>query len=300
MKSCTRNGQLGLLLFVSVLVSSCNKDEYFPTKELIAGVDAYCSRAPDLHSCQQLGACQPAFSFNDEDEFAEPEFEACVANPDLFYPKAPVAEVPVDEANDGSTDGSNDGSTDGSVDGSVDGSTDGSVDGSVDGSTGGTTDGSTTGGTTDGSTTGGTTDGSTTGGTTDGSTTGGTTDGSTTGGTNPGSSPSSSSSDNANTGGNNGSSPDSDENEAPAPEVVQEGPVSPDIKEAYETNCKNLDPKYMYVKNLIKKGKVVGSQSKVKICHLTGNGSAHTIIIACPALKAHVKHHDDTIGACAQ
>lgn len=38
--------------------------------------------------------------------------------------------------------------------------------------------------------------------------------------------------------------------------------------------------------------------SKVKVCHHTGNGAAHTIIIACPALKAHVDHHDDYIGVC--
>jgi hypothetical protein len=40
-------------------------------------------------------------------------------------------------------------------------------------------------------------------------------------------------------------------------------------------------------------------QEKVEVCHLTGNGSSHTIDIARPAVAAHVAH-GDTEGACAE
>jgi hypothetical protein len=40
-------------------------------------------------------------------------------------------------------------------------------------------------------------------------------------------------------------------------------------------------------------------QEKVDVCHVTGNGSSHTINIARPAVAAHVAH-GDTEGACAE
>lgn len=57
------------------------------------------------------------------------------------------------------------------------------------------------------------------------------------------------------------------------------------------------NPKLEYRNPLesLKASKVI---SKVKVCHHTGNSSAHTIIIACPALKAHIDHHEDYLGAC--
>jgi hypothetical protein len=39
-------------------------------------------------------------------------------------------------------------------------------------------------------------------------------------------------------------------------------------------------------------------RQKVAVCHVTGNGSSHTINIAEPAVPAHLAH-GDTAGACA-
>lgn len=75
--------------------------------------------------------------------------------------------------------------------------------------------------------------------------------------------------------------------------------VVPTIEEAYTTKCSNLDPEFLWVKKEVsKKGTKV--TSKVKVCHHTGNNSAHVIVIACQALKPHIKHHDDYLGACEQ
>jgi hypothetical protein len=56
-------------------------------------------------------------------------------------------------------------------------------------------------------------------------------------------------------------------------------------------DCSKLDEKYIFSKS---KGQI-----KVKVCHSCGNES-HAIVVACPALKAHIKHHDgaDYLGAC--
>lgn len=214
-------GQLGLVLSLSVLVSSCNPEEYFPVEELIEGADAYCATATDLNSCQQLATyCQPAYSDLELDT-EEPVFVACVANPDLWE-------------DENATGGTGDGSTAGSGDGSTSGSGDGSTSGSGDGSTSGSGDGSTAGG--------------------------------------------------SNGGGNGGSDDGDDE-------------TPPSIQDTIAAKCENLEAKYLYVKKETKKGKVISSQTKVKLCHETGNGSSHTIVVACPALKAH-KQHDDVIGAC--
>lgn len=147
-------------------------------------------------------------------------------------------------------------------DGSTTGSTaGGSTAGTDGGATAGTDGGSTAG--TDGGSTAGTDGGSTAG--TDGGATAGTDGGSTAGGS---------------TGGDSG--------------VV----VPPTIDEAWRSKCANLDEKYLYVKKLVSK-KETKKVVKVKVCHETGNGSSHTIIIACPALKAH-RQHDDYLGSCEQ
>jgi hypothetical protein len=57
-------------------------------------------------------------------------------------------------------------------------------------------------------------------------------------------------------------------------------------------DCSKLDPKYIFSKD---KGQI-----KVKICHASSDGF-HAIIVACPALKAHLKHKQgkDYLGACS-
>lgn len=77
----------------------------------------------------------------------------------------------------------------------------------------------------------------------------------------------------------------------PPVEVVEE----PTVKSAYDTKCENLDAKYLLVKNYSGKGQSK-KVKKVKICHQTAR-SEHAIIVACPALKAHIKHAD-YLGAC--
>jgi hypothetical protein len=155
------------------------------------------------------------------------------------------------------------------------GYTGGSDDGTTAGTDGGTT-GSTTGGT-DGTTTGGTTGGTT--GSTTGSTTGGT-DGGTTGSTDGGTT--------GVTGGTTGSS----------------APVDPTVEEAYSANCSNVPDEDMWIKVTVEEkngSRKETVQKKVKVCHFTGSGTttnSHTIVIACPALRPHVDHHDDYIGAC--
>ncbi len=56
-------------------------------------------------------------------------------------------------------------------------------------------------------------------------------------------------------------------------------------------DCSKLDEKYIFSKN---KGQI-----KVKVCH-SCSGESHAVVVACPALKAHIKHHDgaDYLGAC--
>lgn len=108
--SSFNNGQVGLILALSfsVLVSSCNQDEFFPTEEMIEGADSYCAEARDLNSCQQLvDICQPAYG-DEALEGEEPVFSQCVANPDLWTnPPTDDGEVIVDDGTDesgGSTD----------------------------------------------------------------------------------------------------------------------------------------------------------------------------------------------------
>ena len=219
-----KNGQLGLMLSLSVLVSSCNPEDYFPIEQMVAGADAYCAKALDENSCQAMSdMCQPAYMEQSEEMEAiseAPVFSACIANPDAWAPE----------------------------------------------------DGSTTGGTAGGSTGG--TDGGTAGGTSGGS------DGGTTGGNNGG----------GNGGGNGGTS-------GGIGDGSDDG-LPPTIEDTIAAKCENLDPQYVLTSHETKKGKVIKTVKKVKVCHMTGNGSSHSIIIACQALKPHKQHHDDYIGAC--
>jgi hypothetical protein len=50
--------------------------------------------------------------------------------------------------------------------------------------------------------------------------------------------------------------------------------------------------------NLPKAATVPGKTKKAIVCHQRGNGGYHTIVIACPALKSHIDHHNDTVGVC--
>jgi hypothetical protein len=168
-----RTGQLSLFLLLSVSVTSCQvKEDFFATEEYLMGPDGECFRkGPDLASCLAIGnECKPAY-YESENETQEPEFMACIANPDYVPPVVPVD--PVDP-------------------------------------------------------------------------------------------------------------------------VVE---IPPEIDETAESKCANLDDKYRFVKKIVTK-KGASYVSKVKVCHMTGNGSSHTIIIACPALHAHINHHDDYIGVC--
>jgi hypothetical protein len=78
---------------------------------------------------------------------------------------------------------------------------------------------------------------------------------------------------------------------------------APTLQDALNANCQIAD-KYLVIKvqeetkNGKSKGKSVSSH-KVKVCHYSNSGS-HSIVIACPALKAHTKHHQsaDYLGAC--
>lgn len=178
-------GQLSLVFSLCLLVSSCNPEEYYPVEELVEGADAYCAKATDRESCQQLAdVCQPAYEPLELD-LNEPVYATCVANPDMWNPVYDDPDAPTDP------------------------------------------------------------------------------------GTDPGTDP---------------------EEEDPS--------SAPSIEETVAQKCANLDPQYLWVKKEIKNKKVINEMKKVKICHIAGNSHSHTIVIACPALKAHVKHHDDYLGAC--
>jgi hypothetical protein len=69
----------------------------------------------------------------------------------------------------------------------------------------------------------------------------------------------------------------------------------PTVSEVYANNCRELDEKYLYVKNYSGKGQSK-KVKKVKLCHQTSDGE-HVVIVACPALKAH-RAHEDYLGAC--
>lgn len=78
---------------------------------------------------------------------------------------------------------------------------------------------------------------------------------------------------------------------------------APTLKEAYDSDCE-VDSKYLLIKvqEESKNGKSKGKSEaarKVKVCHYSSAGY-HSIVIACPALKAHINHHQgaDYLGAC--
>lgn len=153
----------------------------------------------------------------------------------------------------------------------------------------------------DGSTTGGSSDGSSssTGGSDDNASSTSSDSSSSTGGSDNVSS-SSSSDSTSSTGGSDNDSSASSSDSTSSTGGSDDGPVvivPPDIEETVATKCENLDPKYLWTKKIIQ-GNKESKVSRVKVCHQTGNNGAHTILIACPALKAHIKHHDDYIGVC--
>ena len=65
--------------------------------------------------------------------------------------------------------------------------------------------------------------------------------------------------------------------------------------EKSEKNCKNKKGKSKKCKKG-KKDKPV-TEGKVAICHQTGNGSYHLIVVGAPAVKAHLRHGDAFPGA---
>lgn len=95
-----------------------------------------------------------------------------------------------------------------------------------------------------------------------------------------------------------GTDPVTDPGTDPVVEPEPEPAPAPTLGEVVDSKCEGLDPQYLWVMKEIKKKKVIRTTKKVKVCHYTGNSQAHTIIIACPAVRAHVKHHEDYIGAC--
>lgn len=82
--------------------------------------------------------------------------------------------------------------------------------------------------------------------------------------------------------------------------------LPPTVEDAFNGNCQDLDPRYLWSQTITEKKSSGGTKKtsvtkvvKVKVCHQTGNMNAHAIVIACPALRPHVEHHDDYLGACA-
>ena len=143
-------------------------------------------------------------------------------------------------------------------------------------------------------------DGSTTGGSSDGSSSSSSSDDSSSTGGSDDSTSSTSSDSSSSTGGSDNDSSSSSSDSTSSTGGSDDGPVvivPPNIEETVATKCENLDPKYLWTKKIIQ-GNKESKVSRVKVCHQTSNNDAHTILIACPALKAHIKHHDDYIGAC--
>lgn len=68
-------------------------------------------------------------------------------------------------------------------------------------------------------------------------------------------------------------------------------PLKPDVPvSSVNKDCSNVAPEFLQP----------GKSKKVIICHQRGNGGYHTIVIACPAVKAHVDHHNDSLGVCKE
>ncbi|MBA2405102.1 MAG: hypothetical protein H0V66_10060 [Bdellovibrionales bacterium] len=230
--------QVSLSLALCVLVSACNKEEFFKAEEFLVGKDAYCfQEGPDLASCHALGdECRAAY-LDAEDGSQQPEFYMCISNPHYVPP--------------GSTAGAGSGDSETSA-----------------GSGSGDSETSAGSGSGDSETTAGSGSGS-------------------------GSGSNSGSGSGSNSGSGSGNSdPEEDSDDVSVP-------PEPTIEEAYKSKCENLDAKYLWTKKEVTK-KGTKTTKKVKICHQTGNNEAHTIVIACPALKAHIKHHDDYLGVCEE
>lgn len=188
--------KLSAVLTLSLLLSGCNPEEYYPFEEFVQGDDAFCSQAQSFDACTDMGdRCQAAFLDLEKDD-QEPIFAACVSNPGWVDPNAPTEPTDPTDPSD-PTDP-----------------------------------------------------------------------------TDPG---------NGNGNGNGNTDPDDG---------------VPTLEDAFSSKCQNLDDRFLYVVKLVSK-KETKTVKKVKVCHSTDK-SEHTIIIACPALKAHAKHHDgdDYLGGC--
>jgi hypothetical protein len=270
-----KTGQVGLLLACCVVLSACNKEEFFKAEEFLVGKDAYCfQEGQDLESCHALGnECRAAY-LDAEDGSQEPEFAMCISNPNN-NPDSEIADTDVADSDGEATDGSvADGSTN---DGAA---TDGSV---ADGSTndGAATDGSVA-------------DGSTNdGAATDGSVADGSTNDDAANDGSDASNPSCKANSHASVKGKSASC-----NAASNPVIVPVMPPLSVIEQAVLTSCQSLDPKYLWTKKEVSKNGTK-TTSKVKLCHQTSSGKPVTIVVACPALKAHISHAD-YLGVCLE
>jgi hypothetical protein len=61
-----------------MLISACNKEEYFAKNVAVEGADAACSAGTDVASCEAITGCQVAL---EDVETMTPIFAACIANP---------------------------------------------------------------------------------------------------------------------------------------------------------------------------------------------------------------------------
>ncbi len=62
-----------------MLITACNKEEYYGTSIAIEGADAACAAGTDISSCEAISGCQVAL---EDVESVEPVFAACIANPE--------------------------------------------------------------------------------------------------------------------------------------------------------------------------------------------------------------------------
>ena len=225
-----KTGQVGLLLACCVVLSACNKEEFFKAEEFLVGKDAYCfQEGQDLESCHALGnECRTAY-LDAEDGSQEPEFAMCISNPNN-NPDSEIADTDVADSDGEATDGS-----------VADGST--NDDAANDGS--------------------------------------------------DASNPSCKANSHASVKGQSASC-----NAASNPVIVPAMPPLSVIEQAVLTSCQSLDPKYLWTKKEVSKNGTK-TTSKVKLCHQTSSGKPVTIVVACPALKAHISHAD-YLGVCLE
>ena len=66
-----------------LLVTACNKEDYFGKSLVVQGADATCSAGTDIASCEAITGCQVAY---EDVESVDPVFAACIANPPADIP----------------------------------------------------------------------------------------------------------------------------------------------------------------------------------------------------------------------